>query len=311
MNHKILLIIGFSALFLCACTGAGIDRKPLPPDSIAGMNELGKGNDRYQKGCYPQALEHFLRAHERFAASDHIAGTAISFNNIGNVYRALGDPNSALLFFEEAYISFMDLKDHEGALQSLSNKAAALIDANRIADADREFARAQKIADAGRKPFGPLLRNRGMLLLKKGDYPGAQALLDNALKNTDPLDLTESAAVQFALGNLMQKTNRPDEALRHFEAALAADQAVSHYKGMADDLAAIGSVHLDRGNAEQAAGFFKRAVKIYALIRNKAKVEATRGQLAEAAQKAGMGMELTDFFVEKWSRGEASEKPCR
>jgi hypothetical protein len=45
---------------------------------------------------------------------------------IGNVYRAVGDLKSALLFYEEATISYVDLKNHEGALQSLSNKAAGM-----------------------------------------------------------------------------------------------------------------------------------------------------------------------------------------
>ena len=299
------------ALLLCACAGANTAKNPLPPDSIAGMNELMKGNDRYQKGCYPQALEHFFKAHERFAASDHIAGSAMSMNNIGNVYRAVDDLNSALLFYEEAYISYIDLKNHEGALQSLSNKAAALIDANRFKEAEHEFARAEKIAAVNSKPFGPLQRNRGVLLLKKGDYPRAQSFLDTALKNTDPPNLPEFAAVNFALGTLMAKMSRPDEAIRHFEAALSADQSSSYYRGTADDLAAIGSVHYGRGNAEQAVGFFKRAVKIYALIRNQPKVDATRDLLVEASQKAGMNPEITEFFVKRWARGEALEIPCR
>ena len=313
MKHltTLMIVIGFYALLLSACAGANTVKNTLPPDSIAGMNEIIKGNDRYQRGCNSQALEHFFKAHELFAASDYIAGSAMTMNNIGNVYRAVSDLNSALLFYEEAYISYMDLKNNNGALQSLSNKAAALIDVNRLEDADHELARAEKIAAGNRRPFGPLLRNRGVLLLKTGDYLRAQSLLDTALKNTDPLNLPEVAAVNFALGTLMLTTDRPDEAIRRFEAALSADQSSSYYRGTADDLAAIGSVHYSRGNAEQAVGFFKRAVKIYALIQNKPKVDATRNLLVDASQKAGMNPELTEFFVERWTRGETSERPCR
>jgi len=311
VKRKKSLMIWFYAILLCACAGADPVRNPLPPDRIAGMNELTKGNDRYQKGCYPQALAHFFKAHEIFAAGDHISAVAMSLNNIGNVYRATGDLNSALLFYEEAFISYMDLKNQQGALLSLSNKAAALIDAGRFSEADSVFARAEKISAAGSKPFGPLLRNRGVLLLKKEDYPGAQSLLDIALKNTDPLNLPEYGAVTFALGTLMAKTDRADEAVRYFKAALSADQSAAYYKGMADDLTAIGSVYLGRGHAEEAVGFYKRAVKIYALIQNKPKVDATRKLLTEASQKAGMSIALTEFFVEKWTRGEVLETPCR
>ncbi|MDF1594142.1 MAG: tetratricopeptide repeat protein [Desulfobacterales bacterium] len=311
MKGKTSLMIWFLALLLCACAGGNTLKNSLPPDSTAGANELIKGNDRYQRGCYPQALAHFFKAHERFTASDHMAGSAMIMNNIGNVYRAVSDLNSALLFYEEAYIAYMDLKNQDGALQSLTNKAAALIDVNRFEEAANEIARAEKIAAGNPKLFGPLLRNQGVLLLKKGDYPRAQSLLDAALKNTDPLNLPETAAVNFALGTLMVKTDRPGEAIHHFKAALSADRSSSYYMGTADDLAAIGSVHLSRGYAELAVGYFKRAVKIYALLRNQPKVDATRNLLVEASQKAGMNIELTEFFVEKWSREEASERPCR
>lgn len=310
-HATLMIVIGFFALQLSACAGGSTVKNPLPPDSIAGMNELTKGSDRYQKGCYPQALTHFFKAHERFTASDHTVGIAMSLNNIGNVYRALGDLKSALLFYEEAAISYVDLKNHEGALQSLSNKAAALIDADRFKEAEQELARAEKIVAGNRKPFGPLLRNRGVLLLKKGDYPSARNVLDAALKNTDPFNLPEVAAVNFAVGTLLVKTNRSDEAIRHFSAALSADRSSSYYLGIGDDLTAIGSVHLGRGNAKQAVGFFKRAVKIYALIGNKPKVEAVWNQLVEASQKAGMNIALTEFFVERWVRGESLEMPCR
>lgn len=311
MKLKTSLMIGGCALLLCACAAAKNTKNQPSPDTVAGMNELIKGNDRYQKGCYPQALEHFFKAHERFVASDHMTGVAMSLNNIGNVYRAVGDLNSALMFYEEAGMAYMELQNPEGTLQSLSNKAAALTDAGRFEDAEQAFARAEKIAAGSSKPFGPLLRNRGVLLLKKGDYLPAQSLLDAALKNTDSSHLPELAAVHFALGTLMAKTNRPDEAIRHFETALSADRSSSYYQGMADDLTAIGSVHHRRGDAKQAVGFFKRAVKIYALIRDERKVQAVWNQLLEASQAAGMHMELSEFFVEKWTRGEALQMPCR
>jgi tetratricopeptide (TPR) repeat protein len=185
MKRKKNLILCFFGMLLFACAGTGTVNNRLPPDAVAGMSELNKGSDRYQKGCHRQALEHFFKAHERFAAADHVAGVAMSLNNIGNVYRAVGDLKSTLLFYEEAAILYADLKNHEGALQSLSNKAAALIDANRFEDADHELARAEKIASGSSKSFGPLLRNRGVLLLKKGEYPSAHSLLDAALNNTD------------------------------------------------------------------------------------------------------------------------------
>lgn len=311
MKNKTRLLTGLFTLLLLACAGANTAKAPVPPDISAGMNELTKGNHRYQQGCYRQALAQYFKAYERFSAADHMPGSAMTLNNIGNVYRAVGDIDSALLFYEEACMSYLDLKNQQGALQALSNKTAALIDANRFEDAEGEFIRAARIALPGSRPFGPLLRNRGVLLFKKGDYAGARDLLNAALQNTDPLNLTEFAVVNFAMGKVLLKTNRPDEALRHFESALAADRSASYYRGIADDLAAIGSVYLHNGDFSQAVGFLKRAVQIYALIGDQPDMEATRNLLVQTARQAGLNIELTEFFVERWARGEASEISCR
>ena len=73
-----------------------------PVHLSAGAEQIKKGNNLYQKGCYKGALEHFFRAHELYAVSDQQSGIAMSMNNIGSVYRALGDASGALVFFEEA-----------------------------------------------------------------------------------------------------------------------------------------------------------------------------------------------------------------
>ncbi len=310
MISKKIWIMCCLGLFLSACSAGGGARTPVSSDVAAGLTALNKGVELYQKGCSEQALELFLKAHERMTACDHVPGVAMSLNNIGNVYRRIGDPGSALLFYEEAAGLYAGLGNPVGAVQSLSNKAAALIDAGRFDEADRELFRAEKIMGAG-NPFGPLLRNRGVLLFKKEDYSASQAFLEAALKNTDSANLPELASVHVALGNLMIKTEQWDEAVHHFEAALAADQAASYYQGIADDLAAIGSVYHRKGDAPHAVGYFKRAVKIYALIRNQSKFDSVRTLMQEAARKAGLNLDLTEFFLEKWNKGDTLEKPCR
>ena len=310
MISKKTFIVCCLGLFLSACSAGGGAKQPVSSDVAIGLTALNKGVELYQKGCSEQALELFLKAHERMTACDHVPGVAMSLNNIGNVYRRIGDPGSALLFYEEAAGLYAGLDNPVGTVQSLSNKAAALIDAGRFDEADRELNRAEKMMGTG-NPFGPLLRNRGVLLFKKEDYSASQAFLEAALKNTDSANLPELAAVHVALGNLMVKTEQWDEAVHHFEAALAADQFASYYQGIADDLAAIGSVYYHKGEAAHAVGYFKRAVKIYALIRNQSKFDPVRTLMQEAARKAGLDLDLTEFFLEKWNKGDTLERPCR
>ena len=109
-------------LLVFSCGGGSVKKDPAP--SHPAMKQLQKGLAWYQRGCFQQALVAFTKAHELFTASDRMPGVAMSLNNIGNVYRYIGDSQSALLFFQEAYKIYSRLDNLEGVIQTLSNQAA-------------------------------------------------------------------------------------------------------------------------------------------------------------------------------------------
>ena len=304
----ILILLFTATLFACA---GGNSVKKKPEHIISGIKEIKKGTAWYQRGCYKRSLEHFFRAHELFAASDELTGVAMSMNNIGNIYRIIGDINSAVLFFEESFDIYTDIKDYEGMAQALSNKAAALIDDGRIEEAADVLSRVEGIVQKREMVFTPLLNNQGILLIKKGKYKCAEEVLEKALANTDPSKLSEFATVNFALGNLMVETERYEKAVECFEAALTADRASGFHKGIADDLAAIGSACLSQGKDRLAVKYFKRSVKIYAIIENKEKVDKIMDQLDRVSKKAGLDISITKRFVKTWVEGKAFESPCK
>ncbi len=90
--------------------------------------------------------------------------------------------------------------------------------------------------------------------------------MQKVLVNADPKNFSEFSTVNFALGDLMLETQRYEKAVAFFRSALTVDRLSGFYKGIADDLAAIGSVYLFQKNDELAMNFYKRSVKIYALI---------------------------------------------
>jgi len=100
----------------------------------------------------------------------------MSLNNMGNVYRVTGDIDSTLLFFDESLAIYSDIDDPLGGVQVLCNKAAALIDGGRLETAETVLNTAEEIAEKNRISFGPLLSNRGILLIKKAQYKRAEAL---------------------------------------------------------------------------------------------------------------------------------------
>lgn len=311
MKRTCIVSLFIACLLLAGCGGGPQKGQRQPEHLVAGMKEIQKGIAWYQKGCYQRSLGYFLRAHEQFTASDQLPGVAMSLNNIGNVYRNMGDVPNAILFFEESFDTYWDLKDISRAVQALSNKAAALIDNNQVAPAGAVLSLAEDISRRNNIRFQPLLHNRAILLIKQKKFQAAEAILRQALNSTDASKPAEIATINFAYGNLMLELQQYDTAIRYFQTALDADRSLGFYKGMADDLAAIGTAHLRSGDKGRAANFFKRSIQIYALIENKSKVAQTLKAFEEAAQAAHMDTRVTKHFVNKWSKGKAFQGPCR
>ncbi|MBN1930381.1 MAG: tetratricopeptide repeat protein [Desulfobacterales bacterium] len=308
-NFTIFFIL-ISVIFFCACASNNTIKKK-PKYLIFGMKEINKGTLWYQKGCYKRALEHFFRAHELFTAFDHIGGIAMSMNNIGNIYRMLGDTQNALLFFEESFSLYSDVKDYKGMLQCLSNKAAALIEVDRLSEATEVINLAEEIVPKIGKSFVPLLNNRGILLIKKKEYGRAEEFLKQALANTNSTHLSEFATVNFSLGRLMFTTERYEKAISYLNAALDSDRLLGFHKGIADDLAVIGSVYLCQIKNKLAINFFKRSIKIYALIGAHEKVSIIMAKMQEASKQTDIDSGVTEHFINNWLDGNIFEEPCK
>ena len=309
-KYNFLIIV--LTVFLFACAG-GKSVRTMPKDIASGFKNINKGTFWYQKGCYKRSLEYFSRAHELFAAADQLSGVAMSMNNIGNVYRTQRDIPGAILFFEESFDIYSDIHDWHGAVQALSNKAAALIDAGMLDEAADVLNTSEGIAKKNGIRFVPLLNNRGVLLIKKKEYQRAEDVLKKALSKADPANFSEFATVNYAMGNLRQETGRYEEAIPFFEAALAADRSSGFHKGIADDLSAIGLACLVQDKNEMnelAVKYFKRSIKIYALMGNEEKVHEIMEYLDMAAKKAEMNVDATKHFVRAWLGKKTFENPC-
>jgi len=182
----------------------------------------------------------------------------MSLNNLGTVYRATGDPESALACFDKTIEIYRDLGSEAGEMQALCNKAAVLVNLGRLDQAEAI------LDDVAKRPGGssflPLLNNRGVLLTKKKAYADAEKVLTEALKMVK-LNNSALATVNSALGNLMLETKRYKEAAAYFDAALSADREEGFYRGMADDLRGIGRACFEMGERAKASSTGNRAPK--------------------------------------------------
>ena len=293
---------------LFACTGNNVIKKS--GTTISGIKEIKKGTYLYKKGCYERSLEHFLKAHELFVFSDNLKGVAMSMNNIGNVYRTTGCISSATQFFDESCRIFLYINDIKGAVQALSNKSAALIEDGRLEEASNVLSLAESLAKNNKKLSVTLLKNQGILLIRKKEFKRAEDILKKACKKVETSNLLEKAAINFALGNLMFETKRSENAVEYFKEALSADQSSGYIKGIADDLTAIGTVYYNQDKYELAVNFFNRSIKIYALMGNEGKVHEIMELLNKSSEKANINISITKKFVKRWLEGNSLKGFC-
>jgi tetratricopeptide (TPR) repeat protein len=309
MKRRYFTLLLFLLSLVLACSGPSV--KPSSETSNDGMKALRKGIGWYQKGCYHNSLEHFTRAAELFAASDHLAGTAMTMNNIGNVYRLIGDSKSAALFFDEAYAIYVDLNQPEGAIQALANKSALFIDDNAFDKAETVIQKAESMAAAAGIASVSLLNNKGVLLTKKKDTPAAETVLKSALAAAAPEDFRSIATVNASLGNLQLERGDYEKAIVFFSRALEMDRKADFPIGIADDLTDIGTAYYLQKKYDPALHYFRRGIKIHAIYGNQEKVTFITGMMETAADATGADIRITRHFVNKWTAGDLMTSPCK
>ncbi|MDX2447519.1 MAG: tetratricopeptide repeat protein [Desulfobacterales bacterium] len=309
MNRYTYSILLSMLLLVFSCGGGSVKKDPTPTHPA--MKQLQKGIAWYQRGCFQESLEAFTKAHELFTASDRLPDIAMSLNNIGNVYRYIGDSQSAFLFFQEAYEIYSRLDNLDGAIQALSNQAAIQIQDNRLDEAAATIQTAEKMAESYKKNIVHVLNNKGILLTRQHRYDDAETVLLQALEATTPDNTQAYATVCSSLGSLMLEKTDYDQAIEFYEKALSLDRQSDFYPGLADNLNAVGRIYLQQKKYDQATAYFQRSIKIYALFGNKEQVSRTMNLLEEAATQSNTNLTLTRYFVDKWSKGEILEHPCQ
>lgn len=301
-----LVLVLLSLVLACGSPPRQVSQTPVLARD--GAKQIQKGNGQYDKGCYQQAASHFSRAHAEFTAADDQPGIAVSLNSLGNVYQATGDADNAVAFFDEALTISSARGDQQAMLQTLANKAAALIGADRLDDAQEVLTTAEALEPG---LFWPLQINQGILYIKKAAYPQAQASLEAALAGVEKGDHAAQAKIQFALGRLKQAQGDAAGAGDHFQQALAADRVVGFNAGMARDHTELGNIYREQGSSEEALAHYKQAVKIYALLGDASKVNAGLAKLEQAADAAGADIRLTVHFAKTWLEDKGLKRPCR
>lgn len=127
--------------------------------------------------------------------------------------------------------------------------------------------------DGGEADFGELAFETGELLRRSGRLTESMAELSLARECFISAKLPDKVAdADDALGKLMIMRERPEEARRYFLSALSAawsSRSVPEQAGILENLALV---EHDIGNPRRAAPYLSRAISLYSMLGNRAKI---------------------------------------
>ena len=313
-NIRASLISLFCAFLVISFIACGVKKMPEHPRIyLSAVSSIIEGNQRYKTGCYKAALEYMYKAHELFSLADYQDGVAKSLNNIGNIYRAEGNTESAVMFFDEAIRIYKNINDMKGVVQALSNKAAVYIDLEQYETAGIVLDQAEAAAAPINFLYVPYLNNRGIIYTRLKNYSLALKFLTQAAEKINTSENFEYSAVNFALGSLMVETGDYKKAEAHFINALNTDRKAGYSKGVADDLFALGDLFFKTENSVASADYLQRSLKIYSLLKDKINAEKTYLLLKRLIEKQGrksLDIEITAFFTDLWNDEKRLTTPC-
>ncbi len=301
-----LLFISLLVFGAAACTGSRQQAAPENPHLGNGLKTLQKADAWYRKGCYTKALALYRLAYPDLVAGDSPDKMAVCLNNMGNVFLRSGKPESAVVFFDEAIELSQGTADGLILRTAWVNKATALMQGEQY---DAAAAALTNARNAG-PDSADLLAADALLHLRRGDTETARSLLADALDRVEDQDGATVAVIQSTLGHVARNGGDLEGGFKRFRQALAADRRQSYYRGMADDLKAMGDIRSSQERHAEAAGHYKRSIALYALINATAEVEALRGPLSTSAAAAGLAVDGTLFFVDDWLENPSFKGPC-
>jgi tetratricopeptide (TPR) repeat protein len=135
-------------------------------------------------------------------------------------------------------------------------------------------------------------------------------MFKEALDHISERNAAGAAAANYAMGDLLFGEARHKEAVPYFEKALESDRKAGFYRGIADDLNALGRCSAGIRDDTAAVKYWEQSVRIYALLGLEEKVRTTMGLLEEAAKRSNIDIDLTHTLAERWLKGEMTDSLC-
>lgn len=232
--------------------------------------DLGKcalvlGLLRDNSGARPEALEAYAVALEVFRESGNRGYEGDAHNNIGFVYRAMGEHALALEHYQQARDLFHAASDSASEANALNGIGAVYIEQDRYNDALTVFqevlALQQEIDD--RDGIGTTYHNIGVVHFQLSDYPTALEFFQQALALRREFDDPRGLARTLnGIGAVSENLGQYEEARAAHQEALAILRELEDTPGVANTLNNLGVALFSQGSLDEALPVFLEALEL-------------------------------------------------
>jgi tetratricopeptide (TPR) repeat protein len=310
-NFKIEIgLMIFSALFFYSC-GSASQQTTTKKNYSKAVLAMNQGVKWYNKGCYQTAVKFFWDANEQFSAVDLPEGVAISLNGIGNANHHLGEIDEAILILNQSLIIYEQLNQPQKQIKNLSDIAATYLTVKDLERAEEWIDKGEKLSEKWELDEVALVLTKGVWLTHKKEYDQARKVLLSAFDLAESDDLTTMGTIHAALGHIELKAGNSDTAQEHFVLALDADRQIGFHRGIADNLAELGQIFIQKKQIRKGLFYLQRSVKVYALLGDHTRVDQLLAQINPLADSVGQDIRLTQTLAHRWLKGEIGHQLCR
>jgi len=221
--------------------------------------------------------------------------------NISNVYRAKGELEKALEYFEKA----LKLDEEFGIKEGM---AAGLGNIGMIYPVKGEFEKALEYLGKALKRDKELgdkegiardLGNIGSVYLSKGEFYKALEYYEKALKLDEELGRKEGIAASYGnIGIVYRIKGELDKALGYLGKALRLDEELGIKEGMAISLEHIGNVYRTKRELDKVLEYYKKALGIFQEMGSRIEAARTLMNIGDVFYPKGKKERALDYYLE-------------
>jgi len=267
------------------------------------LNQADQQTERWQ---YEQALEYYNQALPISREVGDRSGEATTLNNIGLVYRSIGQPQQALEYYNQALPISREVGDRSGEATTLNNIGFVYHSIGQPQQALDYYNQALPIRrEVGdRSDEATTLNNIGFVYRSIGQpqqaldyYNQALPIYNQALPiRREVGDRSGEATTLNNIGFVYHSIGQPQQALDYYNQALPIRREVGDRSGEATTLNNIGFVYHSIGQPQQALDYYNQALPIRREVGDRSGEATTLNNIGFVYHSIGQSQQALDYY---------------